>query len=75
MGLFLTSLGYKTGTNLSFQDELKVLDKNLRLIVNFHGRVNTLSSHLDCKHKHYKSSGQYILFISIVLEFEAVLIV
>lgn len=34
-----------------------------------------LSSHLDYKHKHYKSSGQYILFISIVLEFEAVLIV
>lgn len=42
MGLFLTSLVYKTLTHLSFQGELKILEKNLRLIVNFHGRVNTI---------------------------------
>lgn len=31
--------------------------------------------HLDYKHKHNKSPRQYILFISIVLEFETILIV
>lgn len=34
-----------------------------------------LSSHLDYKHNHNKSSRQYILFISVVLDFETVFIV
>ena len=42
MHLFLVSSGHKILTNVSFQSELKVLEKNVRLIVSFHGRVNTI---------------------------------
>lgn len=40
--LFLVSSGCKILTNVSFQGELKVLEKSVRLIVSFHGRVNTI---------------------------------